>query len=113
MVVDAELADELVDAVRTFVTKEVLPVASDYEHADKYPEPLVEQLKGMGLFGVTIPEEYGGLGLDIVTYARIVEEIAFGWMSLTGILNTHFITATLIVQNGTDAQRKQWLPRMT
>src|SRR3954463_8873701 len=113
MVVDAELADELVDAVRTFVTKEVLPVASDYEHADEYPESLVEQMKAMGLFGVTIPEEYGGLGLDIVTYARIVEEIAFGWMSLTGILNTHFITATLIAQNGTDAQRKQWLPRMT
>src|SRR5204863_6558816 len=64
------------------------------------------------LFGVTIPEEFGGLGLDIVTYSRIVEEIAFGWMSLTGILNTHFITATLIAQSGTDEQRKRWLPRM-
>jgi butyryl-CoA dehydrogenase len=109
---DATLADELVDAVRTFVTKEVLPVASDLEHADAYPDQLVEQMKAMGLFGVTIPPEHGGLGLDIVTYARIVEEIAFGWMSLTGILNTHFITATLIAHNGTDAQRQRWLPRM-
>src|SRR5207248_4604193 len=109
---DVELADELVDAVRTFVTKEVLPVASDYEHADEYPEPLVEQMKAMGLFGVTIPVEYGGLGLDIVTYARIVEEIAFGWMSLTGILNTHFITATLIANEGTVEQKERWLAKM-
>src|SRR4051795_7643515 len=112
MPTDAALADELVDAVRTFVAKEVLPVASDYEHADEYPEPLVEQMKAMGLFGVTIPPEYGGVGLDIVTYARIGEEIAFGWMSLTGILNTHFITATLIAQSGTDEQKERWLARM-
>ncbi|MBV8160097.1 MAG: acyl-CoA dehydrogenase family protein, partial [Acidimicrobiia bacterium] len=69
---DVALADELVEAVRTFVAKEVLPVASDLEHADEYPESLVEQMRAMGLFGVTIPVEYGGLGLDIVTYARIV-----------------------------------------
>src|SRR5438094_7315860 len=109
MPTDEALADELVDAVRTFVTKEVLPVASDFEHADAYPEPLVEQMKAMGLFGVTIPTEHGGLGLDIATYARIVEEISFGWMSLTGILNTHFITATLIADHGTDEQRTRWL----
>src|SRR5438067_8340700 len=102
MPTDEALADELVDAVRTFVTKEVLPVASDFEHADAYPEPLVGQMKAMGLFGVTIPTEHGGLGLDITTYARIVEEVSFGWMSLTGILNTHFITATLIAEHGTD-----------
>ena len=112
MPIDTDLADELVDAVRTFVTKEVLPVASDYEHADTYPEPLVEQMKAMGLFGVTIPTEHGGLGLDIVTYARIVEEIAFGWMSLTGILNTHFFTATLIADHGTATQKERWLSRM-
>ena len=94
------------------MTKEVLPVASDLEHADEYPEALVEQMRAMGLFGVTIPIEYGGLGLDIVTYARIVEEIAFGWMSLTGILNTHFITATLIANEGTDEQKARWLERM-
>src|SRR5438034_4336534 len=69
-------------------------------------------MKAIGLFGVTIPPEYGGLGLDIVTYARIVEEIAFGWMSLTGILNTHFITATLIANHGTEEQKQRWLPRM-
>jgi len=112
MPVDAALADELVAAVRTFVAKEVVPVASELEHADTYPDLLVEQMKAMGLFGVTIPAEHGGLGLDITTYARIVEEIAFGWMSLTGILNTHFITATLIAHHGTDAQQKRWLPRM-
>src|SRR5205085_6646493 len=104
---------ELVDAVRTFVTKEVLPVASEFEHADAYPEALVEQMKTMGLFGVTIPAEYGGLGLDIVTYARIVEEIAFGWISLTGILNTHLLTATLIANHGTEEQKDRWLAKMT
>jgi butyryl-CoA dehydrogenase len=112
MPVDAALAEELVAAVRTFVAKEVLPVASDLEHADAYPEELVAQMREMGLFGVTIPPDYGGLGLDIVTYARIVEEISFGWMSLTGILNTHFISATLIAGHGTTEQRDRWLPRM-
>src|SRR5207248_9825732 len=106
------LADELVAAVRTFVAKEVVPVASELEHADEYPTDLVEQMKAMGLFGVTIPPEHGGLGLDISTYARIVEEISFGWMSLTGILNTHFITATLIAHHGTGPQRERWLPPM-
>src|SRR5438105_6838116 len=109
---DAALADELVAAVRTFVAKEVLPVASELEHADAYPDQLVAHMKEMGLFGVTIPVEHGGLGLDIVTYARIVEEISYGWMSLTGILNTHFITATLIAGHGTDEQKTRLLPPM-
>jgi alkylation response protein AidB-like acyl-CoA dehydrogenase len=109
---DPALADELVAAVRTFVAKEVIPVASDLEHADAYPDDLVVHMKDMGLFGSTIPTEYGGLGLDVVTYARIVEEIAFGWMSLTGILNTHMIAATLLKLRGTDEQKQQWLPRM-
>jgi len=112
MPTDAALADELVAAVRTFVAKEVLPVASDLEHTDTYPDALVTQMREMGLFGVTIPPDYGGLGLDIVTYARIVEEISFGWMSLTGILNTHFISATLIAAHGTQEQRDSWLPPM-
>ena len=81
---DPGLADELVDAVRTFVTKEVMPVASELEHADEYPTDLVEAMKGMGLLGCMIPEEYGGLGLDTVTYARIIEELSAGWMSLSG-----------------------------
>jgi alkylation response protein AidB-like acyl-CoA dehydrogenase len=109
---DPALADELVDAVRNFVAKEVIPVASDLEHADAYPDDLVVHMKDMGLFGSTIPTEYGGLGLDVVTYARIVEEMAFGWMSLTGILNTHMIAATLLKLHGTDEQKQQWLPRM-
>src|SRR5438445_305295 len=112
MPVEQSLADELVAAVRTFVAKEVVPVASDLEHADAYPDELVAHMRDMGLFGVTIPPDYGGLGLDIVTYARIVEEISFGWMSLTGILNTHFISATLIAGHGTTEQRDRWLPRM-
>ena len=109
---DPALADELVATVRTFVTKEVMPVASDLEHADEYPTELVAGLKDMGLFGATIPEEYGGLGLDTVTYARIVEELAAGWMSLTGVVNTHLIAATLIRLHGTDEQKQRWLPQM-
>ena len=109
---DPALADELVATVRTFVEREVIPVASDLEHADEYPTELVAGLKDMGLFGATIPEEYGGLGLDTVTYARIVEELAAGWMSLTGVVNTHLIAATLIRLHGTDEQKSSWLPQM-
>jgi butyryl-CoA dehydrogenase len=109
---DPELADELVNAVRTFVLKEVLPVASDLEHADEYPTALVAAMASLGLFGSTIPEEHGGLDLDIATYARIVEELAAGWMSLTGVLNTHMIAATLVKLHGTDEQRARLLPRM-
>jgi butyryl-CoA dehydrogenase len=109
---DPELADELVNAVRTFVLKEVLPVASDLEHADEYPTDLVAAMASLGLFGSTIPEEHGGLELDIATYARIVEELAAGWMSLTGVLNTHMIAATLVKLHGTDEQRARLLPRM-
>jgi butyryl-CoA dehydrogenase len=109
---DLALADELVAAVRTFVVKEVLPVASDLEHADAYPDELVAGLRHLGLFGSTIPEEYGGLGLDITTYARIVEELAAGWMSLTGVLNTHMICATLLKLHGTDEQKARLLPAM-
>ena len=109
---DPELADEIVATVRRFVAREVLPVASDLEHADEYPEALVEQMKALGLFGATIPEEHGGLGLDVVTYARIVEELSFGWMSLSGVVNTHLIAAGLVARAGTDEQKARWLPRM-
>jgi butyryl-CoA dehydrogenase len=109
---DPALADELVGAVKTFVTKEVLPVASRFEHADEYPEDLVEQMKTMGLFGCKIPEEYGGFGLDTVTYARIIEELSAGWMSLSGFLNTHTMVATLTRLHGTDAQKKHLLPKL-
>jgi alkylation response protein AidB-like acyl-CoA dehydrogenase len=112
MPIDPELADELVATVRAFVVKDVLPVASDLEHDDEYPTDLVEQMRALGLFGATIPVEHGGLGLDVATYARIVEELATGWMSLTGILNTHMIAATLIAHHGTAEQRARWLPPM-
>jgi alkylation response protein AidB-like acyl-CoA dehydrogenase len=111
-VTDPALADELVAAVKHFVTKEVLPVASDLEHNDTYPEDLVEQMKGMGLFGCKIPEEHGGLGLDTLTYARVIEELSAGWMSLSGVLNTHTMVATLLRMHGTDEQKKRLLPSM-
>ena len=109
---DPALADELVRTIRTFVEKEVVPVASELEHRDEYPADLVRQMAEFGLFGAVIPEEYGGLGLDVRTYARLIEEISVGWMSLTGVLNSHMMAATLIRMHGTDDQRTRILPRM-
>jgi len=103
---------EILGAVRAFVERDVLPVASDLEHADAYPADLVATMKSLGLFGVTIPEEYGGLGLDLLTYALIQVELSRGWMSLSGVLNTHFISAWMIKTFGTDAQRERFLPGM-
>jgi alkylation response protein AidB-like acyl-CoA dehydrogenase len=103
---------EIVGSVREWVEREVYPVASEYEHADEFPTPLVEDMKAMGLFGVTIPEEYGGLGLDLLTYALIQIELSRGWMSLSGVLNTHFISAWMIKTHGTDEQKGRYLPRM-
>jgi butyryl-CoA dehydrogenase len=102
----------VVATVREWVEREVYPVASEYEHADEFPTPLVEDMKELGLFGVTIPEEYGGLGLDLLTYALIQIELSRGWMSLSGVLNTHFISAWMIKTHGTDEQRERYLPRM-
>ena len=110
--VDPSLADEMVATVGTFVRRSVLPVASELEHADAYPDELVAAMAEMGLFGCTIPEEHGGLGMDVATYARVVEELAAGWMSLTGVINTHMMAATLIRLHGTDEQRARILPRM-
>jgi alkylation response protein AidB-like acyl-CoA dehydrogenase len=109
---DDPIADELVHAVRTWVDKEVVAQASTWERADEFPQPLFEGMCALGLFGATIPAEYGGLGLDATTYARIVEELSRGWMSLAGLLNTHKIAATMILRFGTDAQRATFLPRM-
>ena len=103
---------EIVSAIRDFVQKDVLPVASRLEHADEYPEELVAKMKELGLFGVTIPEEYGGLGLDLTTYALIQVELSRGWMSLSGVLNTHFISAWMIKTFGTEEQSERYLPRM-
>jgi alkylation response protein AidB-like acyl-CoA dehydrogenase len=103
---------DIVAAVREFVDREILPVATELEHRDEYPTDIVEGMKDMGLFGLMIGEEYGGLGESLLTYALVVEELARGWMSVSGIVNTHFIVAYLLRQHGTDEQRKTLLPRM-
>ena len=112
MPTDPALADELVDTVRRWVAKDVIPHASEFEHADEFPEDMVQQMREFGLFGATIPEEHGGLDLDVITYARLVEELAYGWMSLSGVLNTHTIVSNLVKRFGTDEQRAHWLPKM-
>lgn len=110
-----ELTEEqeaIIKAVREFVEQEVFPVADEMEHRDEFPDKIVEQLKEMGLFGLTIPEEHGGAGMDVMTYALVVSELSRGWMSLSGILNTHFMAAYLLRKHGTDEQKQRWLPRM-
>ncbi len=102
----------MVAAVRDFVDREVMPVARELEAADEYPAELVDGMRELGLFGVTIDERFGGLGLDLETYAAINEELSRGWMSLAGILNGHFVTAWMIETFASDEQRERWLPRM-
>jgi alkylation response protein AidB-like acyl-CoA dehydrogenase len=103
---------EILKAVRDFVDREILPVATELEHQDEYPTKIVEGLKELGVFGLMIPEEYDGLGESLLTYALVVEEIARGWMSVSGIINTHFIVAWMLLQHGTEEQKKKYLPRM-
>ncbi len=103
---------EILKTVRDFVDNEILPIATELEHTDTYPTKIVEGMKELGLFGLTIPEEYGGLGESLLTYALIVEEIARGWMSVSGIVNTHFIVAYMLIQHGTDEQKRYYLPKM-
>ncbi len=103
---------DILAAVKEFVDNEIIPVANELEHADEYPQAIVDQLKEMGVFGLMIPEEYGGLGESLLTYALVVEEIARGWMPVSGVINTHFIVAYMLMQHGTQAQRDYYLPRM-
>jgi alkylation response protein AidB-like acyl-CoA dehydrogenase len=107
-----EVQQEILATVRTFVDKEILPHANALEHADAYPQDIVDGMKEMGLFGLTIPEEFGGLGESLLTYALVVEQIARGWMSVSGVINTHFIVAHMIAAHGTDEQKQRYLPRM-
>ncbi len=107
-----EEQDAVVKAVREFVEREVYPVAEELEHRDEFPEKVVEQMKEMGLFGLTVPEEYGGAGMDLMTYALVVAELSRGWMSLSGVLNTHFMGVYLLRKHGTEEQKQRWLPRM-
>ncbi|MFN8130940.1 MAG: acyl-CoA dehydrogenase family protein [Solirubrobacteraceae bacterium] len=102
----------ITDMVRQFVDEQIIPNAEHYDHEDEFPEPIVAQMRELGLFGVTIPEEYGGMGLDLTTYSMIVEELSRGWISISGIVNTHFIGSYLLMKFGTDEQKERFLPRM-
>ena len=110
--VTEETRTQIVKLVRNFVNKDVIPVASYYDQEDIYPVDLVDLMKEMGLFGITIPEEYGGLGLDHVTLATIFEELSKGWMSLSGILGTHHVMASILSEHGTQEQKERLLPGM-
>ncbi len=107
-----EIQTEILANVRSFVDKQIIPAAQELEHADEYPQAIVDGMAEMGLFGLMIPEEYGGLGESLLTYALCVEELARGWMSVSGVINTHFIVAYMIRQHGTDDQKQRFLPRM-
>ena len=107
-----EFQTEIITTVRRFVDKEIIPVAQQLEHSDTYPQAIVDAMREMGLFGLMIPVEYGGLGESLLTYALCVEELARGWMSVSGVINTHFIVAYMIRQHGTETQKQHFLPRM-
>jgi alkylation response protein AidB-like acyl-CoA dehydrogenase len=102
----------ITEMVRQFVDEQIIPNAEHYDHEDAFPGPIVEQMKELGLFGVTIPEEFGGMGLDLTTYAMIVEELSRGWISISGVVNTHFIGSYLLMKFGTDEQKEYFLPKM-
>jgi len=107
-----DIQRDITEMVRQFVDEQIIPNAEHYDHEDSFPEPIVEQMKELGLFGVTIPEEYGGMGLDLTTYAMIVEELSRGWISISGVVNTHFIGSYLLMKFGTDEQKEHFLPKM-
>src|SRR5258708_30870482 len=102
----------VVAAVRRVVEQDVRPAAPALEHADAYPHALVARMRDLGLFGALVPREYGGLGLDVTTYARMIEEICRGWMSLAGVINSHTMAALIVLQHRTEAQRRPFLPRV-
>ena len=108
----SEFQQEILKSVHQFVETKIIPVATELEHADEYPTEIVEGMKELGIFGLMIPEEYGGLGESLLTYALCVEEIARGWMSVSGVINTHFIVAYMLMRHGTQAQKDKYLPMM-
>jgi alkylation response protein AidB-like acyl-CoA dehydrogenase len=107
-----EIQRDITEMVRQFADEQIIPNAEHYDHEDSFPEPIVEQMKELGLFGVTIPERYGGMGLDLTTYAMIVEELSRGWISISGVVNTHFIGSYLLMKFGTEEQKDRFLPQM-
>ena len=108
---DGEEAALILDSVEKWLERDVRPHVMRLEHADEYPHEMVEQMKALGLFGATIDPDYGGLGLNATTYARVIEKIAETWMSLTGIMNSHLIMAACVQRHGTDEQKQRFLPR--
>src|SRR3954451_11452699 len=102
----------IVDLVATFVDREVRPVVQDLEHANAYPEALIEQMKAMGVFGLAIPEPYGDFGVSTPCYALVTEQLARGWMSLAGAFGGHSVVSKLVLRYGTDEQRDSYLPRL-
>jgi alkylation response protein AidB-like acyl-CoA dehydrogenase len=102
----------ITEMVRQFTDEQIIPNAEKYDHEDSFPEPIVEQMKELGLFGITIPDEYGGLGLDLTTYSMVVEELSRGWISISGVINTHFIGTYLLLKYGTEEQKQKYLPKM-
>jgi len=111
----ADLAEDqrlVVNTIREFVERDVVPVASDMEHRGEYPHALVETMKELGLFGLNIPEEYGGNPVDYTTFAVVFEELSRGWMALAGIIGTHLVLADVLVRYGTEEQKQQFLPRL-
>ncbi|MBI4515866.1 MAG: acyl-CoA dehydrogenase family protein [Deltaproteobacteria bacterium] len=112
MTTPVEIREQLLATIRRFVEREVLPVASELEHRDEYPHALVARMQELGLFGATIAPEYGGLDLDVTSYAMVVEELCRGWMSLSGVLNTHLMLAYMLRVHGTAEQQRRYLPAM-
>ena len=107
-----EIRNQIITLVRDFVRREVEPIAQEYDNEDIYPQQLIEPMREMGLFGITIPEEYGGMGLDHTTFATIFEELSRGWMSVSGIIGTHHVLAHIVANFGTDYQKEEYLPRL-
>ena len=111
-IVLTEEQKQMVSTIREFVNRDVKPYVAELEHADEYPHEMVEKMKEMGLFGAVVPKEYGGLGLDNVTFALIIEELCKGWMSLSGTIGSHSIMTYAIVKFGTEEQKQRFLPKI-
>jgi alkylation response protein AidB-like acyl-CoA dehydrogenase len=109
---DAGDEAQLLDAIDRWIERDLRPIVKEYDHADRYPTHVVEQMKELGLFGATVGVEHGGLGLPATTYAQIVMRISAVWMSVTGIINSHLMLALAIEKFGTPAQKDQWLPKL-
>src|SRR5580765_2467569 len=110
-----DLTDEqrlVAKTIREFVDRDVIPVAAEMEHRDEYPEALVETMKSLGLFGLNIPDAYGGSDVDYTTFAIVFEELSRGWMGLAGILGSHLVLTDVLVRFGTEDQKRRFLPRL-